>query len=140
MTKKTILDDGFGSKWDKECPECGSERQIVRPGKVQCPNCQDKTSLCYRCEWRAKFLEDGHGPRMECGDIENSKYICYNYRPVKPCVLKYPDYSNEEYDHINKARLPGGMMGARMECKGLADVELEATEIDGNWVFMWILK
>jgi hypothetical protein len=42
--------------------------------------------LCFRCEHRAKFLEDGHAPRCECGDIKLSVSSCYMYIPVKPCI------------------------------------------------------
>lgn len=50
-------------------------------------------SLCFRCEHRAEFLEDSlHGekhprrPRMECGDVFNSKTGCYMFKPCKPVV------------------------------------------------------
>ena len=45
-------------------------------------------SLCYRCEYRAQFLETGNRPRYECGEIEKSKHGCYMYRPIKPVVLQ----------------------------------------------------
>ena len=32
------IDDGFGNTFPKYC-ECGSLYEIVRPGKIQCPNC-----------------------------------------------------------------------------------------------------
>jgi len=44
-------------------------------------------SLCYRCEHRAQFLENGPRPRYECGEIQTSKIACYMYRPVKSVVL-----------------------------------------------------
>lgn len=43
--------------------------------------------LCYRCESRARFHEEGHAPRMQCGD-PGSVYSCYMYRPVSPVVFK----------------------------------------------------
>lgn len=30
------INDGHGNYWDKWCPDCGAEMEIVRPGKVQC--------------------------------------------------------------------------------------------------------
>ena len=37
---KEIIDDGCGNQWSKSCPECKKPiMQIVRPGKVQCPEC-----------------------------------------------------------------------------------------------------
>lgn len=38
--KENTIEDGFGSSWSKICPVCGKDSmQIVRPGKVQCGNC-----------------------------------------------------------------------------------------------------
>jgi hypothetical protein len=61
-------------------------------------------SLCFRCEHRAKFLEEGYGPRHECKDVETSKFICYCYQPVKPIVLKYPDCGDAAYNKANRER------------------------------------
>lgn len=55
--------------------------------------------LCYRCEARAMFMETsewknnelkkrGYQPRMECGDITNSKYACYAYKPCRPVKVE----------------------------------------------------
>lgn len=44
--------------------------------------------LCFRCEHRAKFLEDGHGPRCECGDVKFQSFSCYMYSPCKLIVLR----------------------------------------------------
>ena len=66
--------------------------------------------LCYRCEYRAQFLETGRRPRFECGEIEKSKYVCYMYRPVKPIVLKRSDAAKDDPrpEHA-------GYFGCRME-------------------------
>ena len=33
--------DGFGSVWSKTCPTCRQPTMfVVRPGKVQCANCE----------------------------------------------------------------------------------------------------
>ncbi len=35
------ITDGFGNSWSKKCPICGKNSiVIVRPGKVQCNNCE----------------------------------------------------------------------------------------------------
>jgi len=35
-----LISDGFGSAWSIVCPECEKPiMQVVRPGKVQCPDC-----------------------------------------------------------------------------------------------------
>ena len=44
-------------------------------------------SLCFRCEWRAAFLEDGHRPRHECGETDRAVWCCYMYVPTKPFIL-----------------------------------------------------
>lgn len=34
------IEDGFGSEWSAWCPKCGEKSmEVVRPGKVQCGNC-----------------------------------------------------------------------------------------------------
>ena len=43
--------------------------------------------LCYRCQHRVNFLENGSRPRYECGEIQSSKYICYMFKPIAPVVL-----------------------------------------------------
>jgi len=38
--KDDVLEDGFGNMWSARCPRCGKKTmQIVRPGKVQCSEC-----------------------------------------------------------------------------------------------------
>jgi hypothetical protein len=44
--------------------------------------------LCFRCEYRAQFHEQGYAPRCECGDIKCAVYSCYQYKPVIPVILK----------------------------------------------------
>ena len=44
--------------------------------------------LCFRCEYRAQFLEDKRQPRFECGMIESSVMGCYMFQPVKPICIK----------------------------------------------------
>lgn len=35
-----LITDGYGNYWDAVCPHCGQRTmQVVRPGKVQCGNC-----------------------------------------------------------------------------------------------------
>jgi hypothetical protein len=43
--------------------------------------------LCFRCEYRAIFLETGSCPRSQCGDIKDTIHSCYQHRPVKPVSL-----------------------------------------------------
>lgn len=50
--------------------------------------------MCYRCEHRALFLENGDRPRHECGEISTSKIACYMYKPCLPIVLTKLDESD----------------------------------------------
>jgi hypothetical protein len=31
-----FIEDGFGSRWTRWCPDCQHERQIMRPGSARC--------------------------------------------------------------------------------------------------------
>jgi hypothetical protein len=42
--------------------------------------------LCYRCEERARYFEQGHAARCECMG-PGAVHGCYMYRPVVPLVL-----------------------------------------------------
>lgn len=44
--------------------------------------------LCFRCEYRAQFLEEGVRSRFECGAPEFSAMSCYMFQPVKPICIK----------------------------------------------------
>jgi len=44
--------------------------------------------LCFRCEYRARFLETKRQPRFECGMIESTVMGCYMFQPVKPISIK----------------------------------------------------
>jgi hypothetical protein len=42
--------------------------------------------LCFRCEHRARFFEEGSCPRDQCSNIHKAITSCYSYQPVVPCV------------------------------------------------------
>jgi hypothetical protein len=87
--------------------------------------------ICYRCEFRAVFLEKGHGPRSECKDIEHSNIGCYMYRPCMPVVMK----RNEG----DKRPAHGGpMMGARMSAVKIAD-DCVLINTKNDWL-TWVPK
>lgn len=53
--------------------------------------------LCHRCEHRAKFYEEGHGPRCECQTPDMSVGSCYMFVPVIPPILGIaPGYENRK--------------------------------------------
>ena len=68
--------------------------------------------LCFRCEHRAKFLEDGHAPRCECGDIESSKCGCYMYKPCLPVIVKPSE--GEERPMFAAPMISGRIMAVRV--------------------------
>jgi len=70
--------------------------------------------LCFRCEYRAAYLEKGHGPRCECGSIEKTVVGCYMYLPVIPITV-----AKREGDQ--RPILSGTMISARVERTGTAD-------------------
>lgn len=76
---------------------------------------QDSTcKMCYRCEYRAQYLELGHAPRYECSQTHTSYYSCYQYRPVKPVILVA---NNDETRSLD---LPA-MFAGRAHAVGLAE-------------------
>lgn len=91
-------------------------------------------SLCYRCEWRARYNEIGKQPRCECGDTHSSKYICYMYKPVAPMVVK-PAYPDDPDD----PRLPfsAPMAARRVEAVRIAEGAYTLKETDGGLVAYW---
>ena len=86
--------------------------------------------LCYRCEHRAQFLENGSRPRYQCGEIGEAVHGCYMFKPVKPLVLKPRD---NDHRPITLNLLSGRVEGVRV-----ADVEL-ADMGDGEILPMWVL-
>ena len=71
--------------------------------------------LCFRCEHRARFLDDQskkrkhcRRPRFECGEIETSKIACYMYEPTRPILMQKFPKNDPRPEH-------GGYFGSRME-------------------------
>jgi len=89
--------------------------------------------LCFRCEERAKFLEEGISPRCECGMVTSSKYSCYMYKPVRPVVIK----KNEDDD---RPQFAGAMLSARSHFVRMADCELKVAVVEDGKVLYWEVK
>jgi hypothetical protein len=75
--------------------------------------------LCFRCEFRARFLEaehekrgSGHAPRYECG-TGSSVNSCYMFKPVQPLVLELSDYEKTLAEK-GIVRPIGGILGGRL--------------------------
>lgn len=76
--------------------------------------------LCFRCEFRAQFLERGHAPRFECGQITSTKYSCYQYKPCRLVIV--------QRDSGDRRPL-GGLCGARFHTVGYDDGGVRALNI-----------
>ena len=83
------------------------------------------SGLCFRCEYRARYLETGSGPRCECGMTTRSSYSCYIYTPVRPLSIT----ANEK---DRRFPLWPWMLSARCHSAGLANVFLTAKIIKGK--------
>lgn len=92
----------------------------------------EKRGLCFRCEYRAQYLEKGHAPRFECGQIKETKYGCYMYKPVRPVKL-----AKNEGDP--RPQFAGSMFSARSHISDSdPEVVLDVQEYkDGNMIF-WV--
>jgi lauroyl/myristoyl acyltransferase len=90
--------------------------------------------LCFRCEIRAQFLEEGIQPRRECGMIECEISSCYMFKPVKPAILKKNE--NDE-----RPQFGGAFISARSSfVKVPKDLELNIKKYkDGNMIY-WLPK
>jgi hypothetical protein len=108
--------------------------------------------LCYRCEHRAKFLEEYSKqklsgktnekiedffisrPRYECGMIESSVNSCYLFKPVKPIFIKPQDNDNRP--------LSLNIFSCRVEKVDDIKVELElkGEVINNSVIYYWVPK
>lgn len=96
----------------------------------------DKKGLCYRCEYRARFYEEGHGPRYECQQADMAVCSCYMYKPVTPVVLKLND--NEKRSRYGEV---GAMLSGRSHQEGTADPQYKMKELeDGKYVLYVVPK
>lgn len=98
-----------------------------------------RTSLCFRCEHRARFLEGNGRPRYECGEVGKSKMSCYMFLPIKPVIMERL-YSEKEDPRPEY----GMLLGCRMKVVRVTnddEVELAAfRKDDGTSYIMWKKK
>ena len=100
--------------------------------------------LCFRCEYRAQFLEQeftkkdsGGGPRFECqtGLSVNS---CYMFRPVIPLVIEPSDYEKRLEKERGIKRPVGGYFGGRMTpCKEQPNFKVIGKEIEPEKYYIY---
>lgn len=88
--------------------------------------------LCFRCEYRANFLENGRGPRYECGQIESSNGSCYMYKPCYPIVLGKDDVGDP------RPWPATGILAARSRAIRLCDeAKLVAKKVKDGIIEVW---
>jgi len=86
--------------------------------------------LCYRCEHRAEFLENGFKPRFECGMEKTATSSCYMFMPCKPVAVT---------SNAGEKRPVFGpwMIAGRVHALGLVDHErlrLKLVDLSGHIV------
>jgi hypothetical protein len=89
--------------------------------------------LCFRCEYRAIFLETGSGPRNQCGDINNTVHSCYQHRPVKPVSLL------KDKKDIRPQFGPA-MISSRSSYAGVSEFRLNLAEQKDGSILYWTPK
>jgi hypothetical protein len=78
--------------------------------------------LCFRCEHRVLFLENGAQPRCECGEIDKAKCACYMFKPVKPVVLSKLDKTDPR-PQFGPAMISSRSCGMRIPDKLKLDIK-----------------
>lgn len=92
---------------------------------------EERVGLCHRCEFRAQYLEEGHGPRMEC-KANGAVGSCYMYKPVKPLAIR-----NREGDE--RYPIPGGIFSARVQAIKIPEelLEISLFEYEKSLLLFW---
>lgn len=87
--------------------------------------------LCFRCEHRASFNENGSRPRYECGVVNSAVCSCYMYMPVKPVITKVLDKNDK------RPRF-AGVLSTRETMVGIVDdFVLDVVESTGEAILYW---
>lgn len=89
--------------------------------------------LCFRCEWRAMYLEHGAGARCECKEAYKSVGSCYAYRPVAPHIV-VPEKGEK------RAILGPMMISGRVRAKRVAEGSYTAIKTKSGIIPYWIPK
>ena len=86
--------------------------------------------LCYRCEYRAQYLETGHAPRYECSNIQSANYSCYMYQPVKPVIV-------EKNKNDNRPQFAGLLSARSQLVEREPDLQLHLKEYEDGSMIYW---
>jgi hypothetical protein len=94
--------------------------------------------LCFRCEHRAAFLEEGLRPRHECGEVGKAVNTCYCFTPCRPLVLRRAE--SEKDLGINRPVLAPSALAARSTYVRFADARVRIGWLDNEeYVFVYEL-
>jgi len=93
-----------------------------------------KEGLCFRCEWRAKYLEEDSAPRYECSEIDRAICSCYMYKPVMPVVLK--TNSNDKRPQIGTV---GNLFSGRSSFIKLIDPKYKMIANDDGTYIIYVV-
>lgn len=89
-------------------------------------------ALCYRCEYRALYLEEGTGPRAECKMTTATVGACYMFKPVKPIAL--------ERREGDERPMMAGILSSRMQKMECPELELEIKDYKTGIFLYWLPK
>jgi hypothetical protein len=78
--------------------------------------------MCFRCEYRARFLETGSAPRCECGEINRQSFCCYMYTPCTPLILKKESKDKRSISAPSMIRARSRVIG-----KALSSIDVSGT-------------
>lgn len=106
---------------------CGHYKELKEP--------RSREGLCFRCEFRAKFLETGSGPRHQCKQTNGNVFICYMYQPVKPVILGDPESSKGD----PRPRGSGILSKRHQFIKVPENMKLTYKEYGNNFALYWTL-
>jgi hypothetical protein len=92
---------------------------------------EKKQGLCFRCEYRAKYLEEGIQPRCECGMANASVISCYMYKPVCPVILTPLNKKDK------RPRFVGAMLSSREKFERIADGKIKGRNLKNDEVVLY---
>ena len=87
-------------------------KRFLKNGNVEINS--SRSGLCFRCEHRARYYEEGIASRYECGDVNMGVHSCYMYKPVRGVITRL-----QKGDR--RPRLAGAIISAREEFVRVAD-------------------
>lgn len=90
-----------------------------------------RKGLCFRCEYRARFFETGHGPRAECQMTDMAVFSCYMYRPVAPAITEVAHADDP------RPRLGPPIISSRERYAGIAKGKYTAKGLDGGKIIVY---